>query len=98
MRTLVIEDDAKLGKLLRRGLTEEGFSVDLTTDGEEGLYLATTEAYDAIVLDLMIPKVPGVKVLKTLRGGGRDTPVLILTARDAPQEKVAGLTRAPTTT
>lgn len=91
MRTLVIEDDPKLGRLLRRGLTEEGFSVDLAADGEEGLHLATTEAYDAVVLDLMIPKIPGVQVLASMRKAGRDTPVLILTARDAPQEKVAGL-------
>ncbi len=91
MRTLVIEDDPKLGRLLRRGLTEEGFSVDLAADGEEGLHLATTEAYDAIVLDLMIPKIPGAQVLAAMRKAGRETPVLILTARDAPQEKVAGL-------
>jgi len=91
VRTLVIEDDPKLGRLLRRGLTEEGFSVDLAADGEEGLHLATTETYDAIVLDLMIPKIPGAQVLAALRKAGRDTPVLILTARDAPQEKVAGL-------
>lgn len=91
MRTLVIEDDPKLQKLLRRGLTEEGFSVDAAGDGEEGLFLAESEAYDAIVLDLMIPKLPGFEVLKRLRAKGRDVPVLILTARDGPQEKVTGL-------
>ncbi len=91
MRTLVIEDDSKLQKLLRRGLTEEGFSVDVAGDGEEGLYMAETESYDAIVLDLMIPKVPGIKVLETLRSKGMQTPVLILTARDGSADKVAGL-------
>ena len=91
MRTLVIEDDAKLQKLLRRGLSEEGFSVDVAPDGEEGLFLAETESYDAIVLDLMIPKISGLEVLKRLRGQKRPVPVLILTARDGSDEKVAGL-------
>jgi DNA-binding response OmpR family regulator len=91
MRTLVIEDDAPLRSLLRRGLAEEGFSVDVAANGEDGLHLATREAYDAIVLDLMIPGLPGLTVLARLRQNGRDTPVLILTARDAPQEKVRGL-------
>lgn len=91
MRTLVIEDDLKLQKLLRRGLVEEGFVVDVAGDGEVGLFLAEGEAYDAIVLDLMIPKLPGTEVLRRLRSGGRDVPVLILTARDAGADKVAGL-------
>ena len=91
MRTLVIEDDLKLQKLLRRGLTEEGFTVDVASDGEEGLFLAQSEAYDVIVLDLMIPKVPGAQVLARLRDAGKQTPVLILTARDADADKVAGL-------
>lgn len=91
MRTLVIEDDAKLQKLLKRGLVEEGFSVDAAGDGEEGLFLAETEAYDAIVLDLMIPKIPGLEVLRRLRSQKRAVPVLILTARDGNAEKVAGL-------
>lgn len=91
MRTLVIEDDPKLQKLLRRGLTEEGIVVDVAGDGEQGLFLAEGESYDAIVLDLMIPKLPGTEVLRRLRAGGRDVPVLILTARDAGADKVAGL-------
>jgi DNA-binding response OmpR family regulator len=91
VRTLVIEDDAKLQKLLRKGLSEEGFSVDVAPDGEEGLFMAETEAYDAIVLDLMIPKIQGLEILKRLRAEGRHTPVLILTARDGNLEKVAGL-------
>lgn len=91
MRTLVIEDETKLQKLLRRGLTEEGFSVDIASDGEEGLFLAETELYDAIILDLMIPKISGLEVLEKLRKNKKDTPVLILTARDTNDEKVAGL-------
>lgn len=91
MRLLVVEDDAKLQALLRRGLTEEGFSVDAASDGEEGLFLAETEAYDAVVLDLMIPKLPGIDLLRRLRARGKQTPVLILTARDGDAEKVSGL-------
>ena len=91
MRTLVIEDDAPLRDLLRRGLAEEGFTVDTAADGEDGLHLALREPYDAIVLDLMLPSVPGMEILLRLRRGGRDTPVLILTAREAPHEKVRGL-------
>lgn len=87
----MIEDDPKLQKLLRRGLSEEGFTVDVAADGEEGLFLAQSEAYDVIVLDLMIPKIPGAQVLSRLREAGKQTPVLILTARDADADKVAGL-------
>ncbi|MFN0057871.1 MAG: response regulator transcription factor [Planctomycetota bacterium] len=91
MRTLVIEDDVKLSKLLRRGLTEAGFSVDVAMDGEEGLFLAKSERFDAILLDLMIPKLSGRQVLAQLRAGGSHTPVLILTARDGIADKVDGL-------
>src|SRR5205809_516578 len=93
MRALVIEDDRKLGRLLHRGLTESGFSVDLAEDGESGLYQAETEAYDAIVLDLMLPKLAGEEVLSRLRARGKQTPVLILTARDGLEDKIAGLDR-----
>jgi DNA-binding response OmpR family regulator len=91
MRTLVIEDDARLQRLLRRGLTEEGFGVDVASDGECALDLARTETYDAIVLDLMIPRVSGSEVLRRLRAERKRTPILILTARDAPEDKIAGL-------
>lgn len=91
MRTLLIEDDMKLQKLLRRALDEEGFCVDVAGDGEDGLFMAETEPYDVIILDLMIPKLPGIKVLEALRTKGNKTPILILTARDASEDKVAGL-------
>jgi DNA-binding response OmpR family regulator len=93
MRLLVIEDEPKLQKVLRKGLAEEGFSVDVASDGEQGLSHARSGRHDAIVLDLMIPKVPGLEVLATLRREKVPTPVLILTARDGPEEKVAGLDR-----
>ena len=91
MRTLVIEDDPALRNLLRRGLGEDGFAVDTAADGLDGLHLALHEPYDAIVLDLMLPRVPGLDVLARLRGAGREVPVLILTARDGAPDKVRGL-------
>jgi two-component system OmpR family response regulator len=91
MQALVVEDDARLQRLLRRGLTEAGFEVDVAADGECALDLARAGTYDAIVLDLMIPRVSGTEVLRALRAGGTKTPVLILTARDAAEDKVAGL-------
>ena len=91
MRILVIEDDASLQRLLRRGLSEEGFDVEVAADGECALDLARTDAYDAIVLDLMIPRISGTEVLRTLRAERRGTPILILTARDASEDKIAGL-------
>jgi DNA-binding response OmpR family regulator len=90
MRTLVVEDDARLCKLLRRGLAEDGFTVDVATDGEDGLHLAANETYDAIVLDLLLPKMPG-RALQQLRRGGVHTPVLILSARDAAVDRIDGL-------
>jgi two-component system copper resistance phosphate regulon response regulator CusR len=93
MRVLIVEDDAALSRLLKRGLTEAGFSVDTAADGESGLHLATAEAFDAVVLDLMVPRVSGLDVLRTLRARGRNVPVLILTARDGVGDRVAGLDR-----
>ncbi len=91
MRVLIVEDDASLSRLLKRGLTEAGFSVDTAADGETGLHLAGTEACDAIVLDLMVPALPGLDVLRLLRERGNNVPVLILTARDAVADRIAGL-------
>jgi len=90
MRVLVVEDDPDLGRQLTDALTQAGYAVDLARDGEEGHFLGDTEPYDAIVLDLGLPKMDGVRVLEKWRGAGKDMPVLILTARERWSEKVAG--------
>jgi two-component system OmpR family response regulator len=91
MRVLVVEDSAALADQLRAALAEAGFAVDAAADGEEALFLGETEPYDAVVLDLGLPKLDGLSVLKRWRTAGRRMPVLILTARDAWTEKVEGL-------
>ena len=91
MRLLVVEDTADLAAQLRRGLAEAGFAVDMAADGEDALHLGETEPYDAVVLDLGLPRVDGLTVLRRWRAAGRDMPVLILTARDSWSEKVEGL-------
>jgi two-component system OmpR family response regulator len=90
MRILVVEDDPDLGRQLTAALEQTGYAVDLAPDGEEGHFLGDTEPYDAVVLDLGLPKIDGVRVLEKWRGAGKDMPVLILTARDRWSEKVAG--------
>jgi two-component system OmpR family response regulator len=90
MRVLVVEDDPDLGRQLTDALAQAGYAVDLAPDGEEGHFLGETEPYDAAVLDLGLPKMDGVRVLEKWRAGGKDMPVLILTARDRWSEKVAG--------
>jgi two-component system, OmpR family, copper resistance phosphate regulon response regulator CusR len=90
-RVLIVEDQKKLLQSLRRGLEEEGYDVATATTGEEGYYLATTASPDAIVLDLMLPGRNGLKVLRDLRSQGYTKPVLILTARDTVDDRVAGL-------
>jgi DNA-binding response OmpR family regulator len=91
MLALVIEDYRPLQKSLSRGLRAAGFAVDLAGDGQEGLWYGRTGDYDVIVLDLMLPKVDGLTVLSRLRKLGKRTPVLILTARDAVEDRVRGL-------
>ena len=91
MRLLLIEDNKSLVKSLKRGLEEETFAVDVAYDGEEGLFLAETNPYDIIILDLMLPKIDGITLLRRLRRQKIQTHILILTARDAPDEKVNGL-------
>ena len=91
MRLLVIEDYRPLRKSLTKGLQEAGFAVDATGDGEEGLWYAIGEAYDVIILDLMLPKMDGLSILKKLRAKGRQNHVLILTARDTIDDRVKGL-------
>ena len=91
MRVLVVEDEVKVVGLLKRGLEHEGYAVDVAADGEEALWAAGEVAYDAIVLDIMLPKVDGLTVCRTLRERGTWSPVLLLTARDAVNDRVAGL-------
>src|SRR5882672_3234803 len=91
MRVLVVEDDTKLGPLLRRGLTEHGSPTDLTATGEDALWMAQAHRYDAIVLDLMLPGLDGFQTCERLRESGVWTPVLMLTARDAVEDRVHGL-------
>jgi len=91
MRVLVVEDERKLGELLRRGLGEEGYAADLADRGEEALWMAKAVAYDAIVLDVMLPGADGFEICRQMRGSGVWSPVLMLTARDAVDDRVVGL-------
>jgi DNA-binding response OmpR family regulator len=91
MRLLLIEDDPALGSGLRRDLSAAGYAVDWAQDGREGAFLASEMSYDAIVLDLGLPRRPGLEILREWRGAGLQTPVLVLTARDAWHERVDGL-------
>jgi two-component system, OmpR family, copper resistance phosphate regulon response regulator CusR len=91
VRILIIEDEKKASSYLRKGLTEHGFVVDVAPNGEDGLHLARTSEYDLIVLDVMLPKLDGWAILRSLRQVGNETPVLFLTARDAVQDRVRGL-------
>jgi two-component system, OmpR family, copper resistance phosphate regulon response regulator CusR len=90
-RVLIVEDQKKLLQSLKRGLEEEGYDVVTAATGEEGYYLATTGSPDAVILDLMLPGRDGLKVLRDLRSQGYAKPVLILTARDSVENRVAGL-------
>ncbi len=90
MKLLIIEDEHKVCSFLKKGFEEELFTVDTAHDGEQGLFLALTEEYDAILLDLMLPKKGGMQVLRELRQE-RSTPVLVLTAKDQLESKLEGL-------
>jgi two-component system, OmpR family, response regulator len=91
MRVLVVEDETRMARLLKRGLEEEGHAVDLADDGPEGLWLATENNYAAIVLDVMLPGFDGFELCRKLRTAGVWVPVLMLTARDAVDDRVRGL-------
>ena len=91
MRILIVEDDPHTAAFIAKGLTEEGHTVDQADNGRDGLFLATTESYDAIVLDRMLPTVDGLTVLRTLRGAGNAVPVLLLTALGDVDHRVEGL-------
>ena len=91
MRILLVEDEHRLASIVKKGLEEEGFAVDTAYDGEEGQYLAEVEGYDLIVLDVMLPKVDGITICRNLREKKIKVPVLMLTAKTALEDKVAGL-------
>jgi two-component system OmpR family response regulator/two-component system copper resistance phosphate regulon response regulator CusR len=92
MHLLVVEDDPVVGKALRQGFAEASFDCEWVRDGERGLELAKTQQFDAIILDLLLPRLGGLEVLSELRGASIHTPVLLLTALGAVEERVAGLT------
>ncbi len=91
MRILIIEDEAKTAAFLRQGLSETGFTVEVASEGDEGLQLALGTENDLLILDVMLPGRDGWSILEALRAGGKHTPVLMLTARDAIEDKVKGL-------
>lgn len=91
MRVLVVEDEVKMARAVRRGLEQEGYAVDAASDGDDALSRASENDYDAIVLDVMLPERDGFSVCRELRGRGRWAPVLMLTARDDVQDRIRGL-------
>ena len=91
MRVLVIEDDKKVASFLARGLREEGYAVDVANDGGDGAMKAHVYDYDLLLVDVMLPGKTGYEIVRDLRQGNRSTPVLMLTARDAPEDVVRGL-------
>ena len=91
MKVLVIEDERKIASFIRRGLEEQGFAVDVCGNGDEGYTLATTRAYDAVVLDIMLPGRDGLSILRQLRERKVSVPVVLLTARSALNERLEGL-------
>lgn len=91
MRVLVVEDEPGIALFVRQGLSEAGYAVDVAGDGEEGLDYALAAEYDAIILDILLPRMDGLDVLRQVRDRGVMTPVLLLTARDAVEDRVQGL-------
>jgi DNA-binding response OmpR family regulator len=91
MKILLVEDDKDIARFVKTGLMENSFSVDVSSDGEEGLSFATRRNYDLIILDILLPKMDGFEILKRLRGTGVQTPVIFLTARGKEKDIVQGL-------
>jgi two-component system OmpR family response regulator len=91
VRVLFVEDDKSIAHFVQKGLRESYFAVDIAYDGEEGLYLALHERYDLLILDIMLPKMDGVEILKSIRERGIDTPAIFLTAKDREKDIIAGL-------
>src|SRR4051812_49289479 len=91
MRVLIVEDEVKMAGLIRRGMREEGLAADVAIKGEDALWMAQATGYDAIVLDVMLPGIDGFETCRRLREDGVWAPVLMLTARDSVEDRVAGL-------
>ena len=91
MKILIIEDDIKIINFLKKGLVEECYVVDYSTNGDEGLYLASVNEYDLILLDVMLPIKDGMEVCKALRQSNNQTPIIMLTAKDSIEDKIKGL-------
>ncbi len=91
MKILIIEDDLKIINFLKKGLVEECYIVDSSTNGDEGLYLASVNGYDLILLDVMLPIKDGIEVCKALRASKNQTPIIMLTAKDSIEDKIKGL-------
>lgn len=91
MHLLIVDDDRRLANILQRSFREEGFAVDLSLDGEDGNFLATSEEYDAIILDLKLPRIDGLTICKNIRAAGIKTPILILSAKSSIEDKEKGL-------
>lgn len=90
MRVLLIEDDRQIASFVEKGLREVGFAVDHVIDGESGFSMATTNHYDALIVDIMIPRLDGLTLIENLRGQGMDTPILVLSAKGSVSDKVKG--------
>ena len=91
MRILLVEDEVRMAGFIEKGLRESAYAVDVARDGEDALYRASINDYDAFILDVMLPSVDGIEVCRRLRSEGNNAPVLMLTARDATDDKIAGL-------
>lgn len=91
MKILIIEDDSRVLEYVAKGMKEAGHTIDTASDGKEGLFMATTESYDVMIFDRMLPSLDGLTILKTIRGSGNETPVIILSALGDVDDKVKGL-------
>ena len=91
MKILIIEDDEKIINFLKKGLQEESYTIDFSKNGDEGIYLASVNSYDLILLDIMLPVKDGIEVCKTLRSNNILTPIIMLTAKDSIEDKIKGL-------
>lgn len=91
MRILIVEDEASIAKFVRQGLSEAGYAVDMASDGEEGLSYALSAEYDVLILDIMLPRMSGLEMIRELRNQGKKTPTLMLTAKDTIDDRVQGL-------